>query len=184
VAESGVIAIRLGTRATDDLVAVDPATFNRLNGNQWGQFVAGQAFAELVAASLNDAVDDIVSSSTDPKVELIDAATGAWLLPQRLAIASSNINAVDALPLGVDEKIRIQAAATITTKPVGAVDVLWGFDFDVRVQWIAADPLTDIGIGVIQDKVNEAVAEQLSDPPTGFTEIERTDDHVRYRATN
>src|SRR5262249_7380654 len=88
VAQANVIAIRLGTRPDDTLLGVAPATFNRLGGNQWGQFVAGQAFAELVAAALNKAVDDIVSS--DPNIELLDAATGAWLLPQRLAIASSN----------------------------------------------------------------------------------------------
>jgi hypothetical protein len=182
VAQANVIAIRLGTRADDNLLAVDPATFNRLGGNQWGQFVAGQAFAELVASALNKAVDDIVSS--DPNIELLDHATGAWLLPQRLAIASANINAVDALPLDIDEKVRIEASATISPKPLGAVDVLWGFDLDARVQWIADDVLTDIGLGVIQNKVNEKVAEKLSDPPSGFQETERADDHVSYRASN
>ena len=167
------------------MLAVDPATLNRLAGNQWGQFIAGQCFAELVAQSLNDAAELAVAGSSDPKIEITQRGDGAWLLPDPHAIASTNLNAIDALPADFDLPIRLEAAATLIPRPAtGPVDVIWGFDVDVRVQWIATDILSDIGLGVIQSEVNDSIAEKLSDPPTGFTEVERTEDHVRYRSSN
>ena len=75
VGQSGVIAIRLGTRTDDDVLAVDPATLNRLAGNQWGQFIAGQCFAELVAQSLNDAAELAVAGPPTRRSRSRNAAT-------------------------------------------------------------------------------------------------------------
>ena len=174
LANDGAVIIRFGNRSMDE-EKILVGGINRLGASQWGIFIDGELFAQELAKQLNDAVDPVVTASQSPKLEIKQRADGAWFLPQRFAAASVELNAIDALPLGFDVPFRIEAKTEIQPYLDTALNLT------TRIQWIAEDVLTDIGLGFAQDQINDAIANNLRRAPDDQKEIARGDNFIEYR---
>lgn len=175
VAGQGVVALRLGTRLDEDPFV---PVVSRLGPHQWGLFVPGQAIGQQLVFALRTAADEAVASSTSPKLETTEEASGGWSEGEQRAHAEVEMNAVDAGPVGFDVPFRIKATLTpsMTVVSTGAI-----FRMDTRLQWIAEGLLDDLGLA--QDPINDVVTSHLRSPSDGMEEIGRGADFVEYRIT-
>lgn len=179
LAGDGVVAVRMGTSKED---LENPDAFlgwwagNRLGSAQWGAFIGGDVFAHAIATQLNRVAEQASATSSSPEIKPTQYATGAWLRPQRLAIASVNMNAIDAGPFG-DVPFRIEVATTITPHLNTAVQL------DTHIQWLATDTFADLGLAVSQNKLNAALADHMPGMIEDQKQIAKTDNSVSYRTT-
>lgn len=156
----GVTCLRLSTvkEHTDNpgaLVAVSRG--NRLNGSDWGFFLDGQLVADDMASKLNATVKAVAQASSNPEIEITSEATGQWSTPS--VSATTKLNAVDALPAGFDAPLRIDLSTEILAQNQQGRALM---TLNTRVQWIAEDLLTDLGLDTAQDTINDALAAGLS----------------------
>jgi hypothetical protein len=175
-AGNGVVAIRLATPTGGALLS--PVS-NRLGGDDWGQFIEGQVFADTLAQEMNSGVDSAAAGSTDPKIEVTSYATGHWDPDPPAAYAAVDLVAVDALPADIDVPVRVYAMSQLNLDPV-----LDRIELRTRVSWAAHDFVTSLSSGeieVVEDEVSEAILDKLK-PPPGQEELERGERHVVFRS--
>jgi hypothetical protein len=163
IAQDGVVAVRMGSD-TEDLLP-DPQPFfnwwagNRLGSAHWGVFVPGDFFAHELAKKLAERVKLAEAQSTNPKLKITRVASGTWLVPALAATASTELDAINALPLNFDASIAIEATTRITPKNNNKIEL------NTRIQWGAADFITTIasaiGQGLADDAINSTAPEAL-----------------------
>lgn len=180
VAKDGVVSMRVGlsfAERDNPQAVLEYWMGNRLGSARWGLFIPGIFFANIIAAEINDAADQGVALSGDPTLEVKNRAEGSWLVPARFARAVVDMNAIDALPLGFDVPFAI--GVKLMLQPNGNI----GLYLDTHIYWVAGDLLTNLGLGVVQDLINDAARENMRPPASAQIETGRGDNFVDYRAS-
>jgi len=171
VSSADIVAFRFSTKQEDFL---EGPVSNKLEGLNWGFFAEGNLFADQLSDTINSVVEASVAGSSDPVLEFTERASPNWVANPPHAFSKVEINAVDAIPLGFDVSVEVTARTHFNVpQPPNGLEAI------TTISWEAQGFFSNFG--VVKDKVNDAIKEELA-APGELKEIERGEDFVKYSA--
>lgn len=185
-ASNEVVAIRIGTRASDQLLDV-PVSW--VGQDEWAQFVPGGLVADTVRRVLDEALDEATKpSDSDKELRKDGPAWATWLtLAPPLVKGRGDVVALNACPLfgvNIDIEFHLTVRFTFPSADTMLTTAELAWDADTTLCDIVSLLLTIPGAFalhlVVSDGVDEAVLGKPLTPGGGFEEVGRTDDSVKF----